>query len=355
MHPSQPAGARPGARQPPSPEPPLALRVGLDRVNELDEAGLAFVRSLGVVDVQVNRPALPGTECWEFADLRALRARVEAAGLRLAAIENVPVAFYDRIMLGGPGRDRQIAHMAATVRHLGRAGVPALGYHWMANAATMYDAAAPREVALRGGAGSYRFDLAQYLDDTRAAPLSHGRVYSEDEMWANYAHYLERILPEAEAAGVRLALHPDDPPAMPFLRGVARLFCDFAGFRRAMESFPSPCHGLNFCVGCWSEMGAAGVTDAIRHFGGRGQIVYAHCRQVRGQMPCYAECFIDEGELDLAAVIRTFREVGFGGVLFPDHVPRIAGDTPWGHRGRAFAVGYLKALVRLAGGEGERG
>lgn len=329
---------------------PLALRVGLDRVDELDDADLADLRLLGVADVQVNRPRLPGAHQWEFADLRALRQRLEAAGLRLAAIENVPVSFYDRIMLGQPGRDRQIEHMAATVRNLGRAGIPALGYHWMANAATMYAAAPPRQVALRGGAVSSRFDLEEYLDDTSAAPLSHGRVWSEDEMWAHYGYYLERILPVAEQAGVRLALHPDDPPAMPSLRGVARLFRDFSGFRRAFETFASPCHGLNFCVGCWSEMGAAGVLEAIRWFGTRGQIVYAHCRAVQGQMPCYTECFIDEGTLDLLAVVRTFREAGFEGVLFPDHVPQMDGDSPWGHRGRAYAVGYLKALVDLVAG-----
>lgn len=326
----------------------MPLRVGLDRVNDIDEADLAFVRQLGVADVQVNRPKLPGAHRWEFADLLALRRRIEAAGLRLAAIENVPISFYDQIMLGQPGRDQQIEHMATTLRNLGRAGIPALGYHWMANAATMYDMAQPHEIELRGGAASFRFDLQEYLEETREAPLSHGRVYSEEEMWAHYDYYLERILPVAEEAGVRLALHPDDPPVMASLRGVARLFRHFEGFRRAMDTFASPCHGLNFCVGCWSEMGPAGVLAAIRHFGTRGQIVYAHLRDVQGQMPCYTECFIDEGNLDLLEVIRAFQESGFDGVLFPDHVPRMAGDTPWGHRGRAYAVGYLKAMVVVA-------
>lgn len=326
----------------------MALRVGMDRVNDLEQSGLAFVRQLGIVDVQVNRPALPGARRWETDDLLALRRRIETAGLRLAAVENVPMSFYDRIMLGQPGRDEQLTHMAATVRNLGAAGIPALGYHWMVNAATMYDVAPVREAMLRGGALSSRFDLEEYLADTRVAPLSHGRVYTEEELWENYAWYMERILPVAEQANVRLALHPDDPPVMESLRGVGRLFRSFEGFRRAMEAFASPCHGLNFCVGCWSEMGPSGVLAAIDHFGSRGQIYYAHCRDVQGQMPCYTECFVDEGNLDLLQVMRAFVGAGFDGVLYPDHVPRLQGDSDWGHRGRAYAVGYLKAMVAIA-------
>ena len=322
------------------------MRVGMDRVNDLSDEDLAFVKQLGVDDVQMCRPGRPGDQQWEYEYLMGLRQRTDQAGLRLMALENVPVSFYDRAMLGQPGRDQQIEHMCATIRNMGKAGIPILGYHWMANAASMHAVSAPKLATLRGGATAFRFDLEEYLEENRDAPLSEGRVYTEAEMWAHYDYYLERILPVAEEAGVKLALHPDDPPLIESLRGVARLFRDFAGFRRAMEKFGSPNHGLNFCIGCWCEMGLGEVLDAIRYFGPQGKIFYAHFRGVQGQVPCYTECFVDQADLDLFEVVNTLKEVGFDGFMLPDHVPHLAGDTPWGHRGRAHAIGYMQALIQ---------
>ena len=166
-------------------------------------------------------------------------------------------------------------------------------------------------------------------------------------MWDNYEYYMSRVLPVAEEAGVTLALHPDDPP-VPSLGGVARIFRNFAGFKRAIDTFDSPHHGLDFCMGCWSEMGPDGVLDAVRHFGGRGRIVYVHFRDVQGQVPCFNECFIDEGNVDTFAVVQALHEVSFGGFLITDHVPRMVDDTDWGHRGRAYAIGYIRALIDVA-------
>ena len=229
--------------------------------------------------------------------------------------------------------------MQVTIRNMGRAGIPILGYHWMPNQVWRSPGLAP----LRGGAGATRFDLAEHA----AAPLSHGREFSEAEMWDNYEYYMSRVLPVAEEAGVTLALHPDDPP-VPSLGGVARIFRNFAGFKRAIDTFDSPHHGLDFCMGCWSEMGPDGVLDAVRHFGGRGRIVYVHFRDVQGQVPCFNECFIDEGNVDTFAVVQALHEVSFGGFLITDHVPRMVDDTDWGHRGRAYAIGYIRALIDVA-------
>jgi mannonate dehydratase len=111
-----------------------------------------------------------------------------------------------------------------------------------------------------------------------------------------------------------------------------------------MEVGDSPNHGLDFCHGCWSEMGP-GVLDAIRYFGTRGRLFYVHLRDVQGTMPRFQECFVGEGNSDLYEVVRTLKDVGFTGFLLPDHVPHIAGDSPWGHRARAHAIGYIQALV----------
>jgi mannonate dehydratase len=168
-------------------------------------------------------------------------------------------------------------------------------------------------------------------------------------MWENYAYFMRAVLPVAEEAGVRLALHPDDPPVAS-LGGVARLFRGFEGFRRAMfDVAPSPNHGLDFCMGCWSEMGK-GVIEPIRYFGSRGKIFYVHFRDVQGVVPKFQECFLGEGNVNVVEAMRTLKEVGFTGFMIDDHVPHIVDDTDWGHRGRAHATGYIQGLLAAVNG-----
>ncbi len=315
------------------------MRIGLGQFNELTEEMMTYIKQLGVKDFLMNTPRLPGEKQWEYGDLAALRKQADDGGLRLMALENVPTSFYDKVMLGAPGRDEQIEHMCNTVRNLGKAGIPILGYHWMPNAVWR----TPEPADLRGGAKGTRFNLEEHGD----APLTHDRVYGEEEMWDNYDYYLERILPVAEKADVKLALHPDDPP-VESLGGVARIFRNFDGFRRAMDIFNSPMHGLDFCMGCWSEMDPAGVLKAIQYFGSRNRIFYIHFRDVQGQVPSFNECFVNEGNLDKFEIVKALKGVGFDGFLITDHVPKMIDDTPWGHRGRAYAIGYITALVEWA-------
>jgi len=197
---------------------------------------------------------------------------------------------------------------------------------------------------LRGGARATCFNQAEHDPDE----LTHDRVYTAEEMWANYEYYLERLLPVAEEAGVRLALHPDDPP-VPSLGGIARLFHDFDGFKRAIDTFDSPNHGLDFCMGCWSEMGGhEKVMEGIHHFAGRRRIAYIHFRDVIGSSDNFHECFIDEGQVDTFEVVKALKELDFDGFMITDHVPRVVGDSPWGHRGRAHAIGFMQALIQAA-------
>ncbi|HZO86699.1 MAG TPA: mannonate dehydratase [Chthonomonadaceae bacterium] len=318
----------------------LPMRVAIGQFSELTDEQLAFAQQCGVEDVLLNTPRLPGEERWEYEDLRDWRRRAEEHGLRLICLENVPVRFYDRIMLGQPGRERQLENMIATVRNMGRAGIPLLGYHWMPNGVWRTDFATP----VRGGAISNSFDYELAKD----APLSHGITLDEDALWENYDWYMERILPVCEEAGVRMALHPDDPP-VPVLGGIARLFRNFDNFKRAMETHPSPMHGLDYCHGCWSEMrGGEGVLDSIEWFGRRNRILYVHLRDVQGRAEKFTECFIDEGNCDVFTTVRKLKEVGFRGFIIDDHVPHMVNDSPWGHRGRAYATGYIRALVNAA-------
>lgn len=323
--------------------PSTTMRVAIGQFRELSDERLRFAAQLGASGVVLNTPALPGERLWEYEDLLAWRRRCEEHGLRLEALENTPIGFYDQAMLGLPGRDEQIACYQQTIRNMGRAGIGVLGYHWMPNGVWRTSRTAPG----RGGALVTAFDLSLVEE----AKLTHGRVYDAAEMWANYDYFLRAVLPVAEEAGVRLALHPDDPP-VPSLGGVARLFGSFEGFRRAMDLHPSPAHGLDFCMGCWSEMGP-GVIEAIRHFGSRHQIVYVHFRDVQGCVPRFQECFLGEGNTDVAAAMRALWEVGFDGFLIDDHVPHMDEDTPWGHRGRAFATGYIMGLLEASRQRGD--
>ena len=313
------------------------MRLAVGQFNQLSDERLQFIKQLGVNDVLLNTPVLPGETQWEFMDLLRLRTRCEDAGLKLAAIENVPNKFYVEAMLGLPGRDEQIEHMATTIRNIGRAGIPILGYNWLANGVWRTSGT----TSGRGGAKVTSFDLAL----AASAPLSHGRVYTDDEMWANYEYFIKALLPVAEEAGVKLALHPDDPPVAS-LGGVARIMRSFEGFKRAMEIGDSQMHGLDFCHGSWSSMGP-GVLDAIRYFGPQDKLLYVHFRDVQGSVPRFQESFVEEGNSDMPEVIKTLAEVGFTGFLIPDHVPHMVDDTPWGHRGRAYAIGYMKALLEV--------
>lgn len=315
----------------------LSMRIALGQFNELTDEQLSFVKQCGCDDLLLNTPKLPGEERWEFRDLLLLRTRAENAGLRLIALENVPVRFYDRIMLGLPGRERQLENMQETVRNMGRAGIPILGYHFMPNQVWRTS----RDTPVRGGAAATAFDMSLVAQ----APLTHDRVYTEDEMWGNYDWYLERLLPVCEEAGVRLALHPDDPP-VPALGGIPRLFRGFEQFQRAMETHPSPMHGLDYCIGCWSEMrGGEGVEESIRWFGERGRLFYIHFRDVKGSAERFTEVFLGDGNLDPVRIMVALKQTGFNGFIIDDHVPHMVNDTPWGHRGRAWSTGYLQALL----------
>lgn len=207
------------------------MRIALGQFNEPSYEKLQFAKQLGVTGVLLNTPKLPGEHRWEYDDLARLRETIEGYGLKLEALENTPVRYYVDAMLAGPGRDRQIEHYQATIRNVGKAGIPLLGYHWMPN--SVWRTQDSPRVLGRGNARVTVFDMN--LAKPRNSQLSHGRVYSADEMWANYEYFIKAVIPVAEEAGVKLALHPDDPP-VPSLGGVARIFNSFDGFKRGQKS-----------------------------------------------------------------------------------------------------------------------
>lgn len=339
-----------------------AMRVAVGQFHVLTDEKLRFAAQIGVTGIQMNNPTLPGDTHWEEADIRRLVDKVEAAGLTFEAIENVPTHFYDKAMLGLPGRDEQIENYCRTLRNVGRAGVPILGLHFMPNSVWRTERRTPG----RGGARNTRFDMAKVEGGTKAEwrqfmPTTLGRrdsmpvfdeadgIVTAEMMWANYTYFMDAVLPVAEEAGVRIALHPDDPP-VPMLGGVARIFKAPTDFKRAYERYAdSPSWGLDLCLGCCSEMpgGAENVRDLIRFFAPKGRIFYIHFRDVQGTVPDFTECFIGEGNFNPAEVMTLLRASGFTGFLLDDHVPQMDDDTEWNHRGRAHAIGYMQGLLRM--------
>ncbi|MBO9610812.1 MAG: mannonate dehydratase [Paenibacillaceae bacterium] len=324
------------------------MRVAGGQLRDVDDESLRFLKQLGVDSVQLNTPYLPGEHRWEYEDLLRMRLQVESYGLELEAIENVPIQFYDKIMLGLPGRDEQIEHYQATIRHAGRAGIPILGHHFMPN----FVWRTSLSTAGRGGALVTAFDnreAAKGINLIDYPANREGRIADEEIMWCNYSYFLEAVIPVAEEANVKLALHPDDPPVRE-LDGVTRLFHCVDSFKRAMALADSEAWGLNLCLGCCSEMvnGASDVTEMIDYFGPKGKILYVHFRDVQGSVPAFQECFIGEGNYDPAEVIVRLKRVGFNGFLLDDHVPRVVNDTDWGHRARGHAIGYMQGLLRMA-------
>jgi len=342
----------------------MGIRLSMGHVERLDDTVVAFARQLGIRGVQLHAPAdLPGEAgYWSAAELRALRDRCDAAGLRLDGLENVPPANFTKIQRGEPGRDQQIENYRRTIRNMGQAGITVLGYNWLATYVWRTDMA----VEGRGGAQVTAFDLDRAATGNALAgyKLTPGEPLAgpigADQLWDSHQYFLDAVLPVAQEAGVRLALHPDDPPVDTPLGGAARIFTSPEAMIRGHQAARgSPAWGVDLCLGTVSEMaGERSVNEMIDYFGPRGAICYVHFRDVQGVVPSFRECFIGEGNYDPAAVLRRLASSGFDGFLIDDHVPAMIGDPgTWGDisseaycsRGRAYAIGYLQGLLRALG------
>ncbi len=316
------------------------IRIGVGVDGTLSDAQLTQAQQMGCADIVVSRPPLSYDDGWTYDDLARLHARVASFGLRLTAIQHTPLDDFDQIRLGLPDREAALGRFERTIRNMGRVGIPMLTYNWRPN--RLYRTGV---IPGRGGATMTAFDNAQTAD----LPLSYGRIYAAEELWATYDYFVRRIVPVAAEAGVMLTLHPDDPPGVN-LGGVARIMSSLEGFVRAAETAgveESPGWGLVFCVGCWAEMGGmASVLAGIRRFGPRGTIGYVHFRDVQGTRTCFNECFPGEGIIDVTAVMQELMAVGFAGVIIDDHAPRMIGDEGWNPKSRAYQTGYLQGLLR---------
>ena len=323
----------------------MKLALGMSNVNE---ENLTFAVQIGVTDIVaagpnvVADPTVPEGRYYDYEKLVQLRTQIENAGLRLAAIQNFPLPWYEQARYGLPEAQAEIDRFCRTVENVGRAGIPILHYNW--HAVKVWRTS--RHTRGRGGALFTSYDHALMAD----APLIGPKEIGEEALWETFETFLRAIIPVAESAGVKMALHPDDPPVSP-IAGAACLFRNVEAFQRAIDMVPSPSNGLLFCQGCYAEMLGQGVYDAIRHFGRQNKIFYVHFRNIVGQMPSFREAFIDNGDIDMLAAMRIYQEVGFDGPMIPDHMPHMPSDDAYAKQARAHAIGYMKALMQAVGAE----
>ena len=300
-----------------------------------------YAKQMGMGYAVIVGHADPRLPLWDFQTLARLKSRFEDAGLVPLVIEGlVPM---DNIRLGTSERDRELEELAMVIRNMGALGIPVFCYSWMAIVSWLRSSTTTRA---RGGAltMSYDHSIMQH------APESGNLRVTEAKLWETFRYFLERIVPVAEKAHVKLALHPDDPPLSPVL-GVSRIFGKLEAFDRALGIFDNEANGITFCQANFGLIGGPDkVPDMIRHFG--KHIHFVHFRDVRGTADSFVETFHDEGHTDMLAAMLAYREIGFDGPIRPDHAPSMEGETNTnpGYEafGRLFAVGYMKGLLEGA-------
>lgn len=341
------AAAAPSAGAAKLPPWPPGIKLSVQVSGDPSEEELQFVRQLGVGYVNIPGGAATGA----YENYLRLRQKVEAAGLKVWNIGNSSVHNMEEVTLNLPGRDRKIEEYLAFLRNLARAGILYTTYAHMGNGIW---STAPEQT--RGGARARAFNLANadkgnWAGKAFQAPLTHGRRYTEKEIWDNYVYFIKQVVPVAEELGMRIGIHPDDPP-VPELGGVPRpIFSSFEGYRKALEIANSPNIGMCLCVGCWLEGGklmGRDVLETIRYFGRQGKIFKVHFRNVNAPLPHFVETFVDDGYLDMYKVMRALREVNFSGAAIADHIPSMVGGR---YAGTAYSIGYMKALLNRVNAE----
>ncbi len=309
---------------------PPGIKIGTS-AGQPTEENMLYLKQLGVKWVSLA----PRQETANAEGFIAMRKQWEAGGFGVYNIgsgvgPSGSLHNMSEVTLNLPGRDQKIEEYLNYIRYLGKAGIPYSTYAHMGNGIWR----SGREILPRGYSGS-TLDLSSpnargnWAGKTYSEPLSHGRVFSKEEIWDNYTYFIKKVVPVAEEAGVRIGIHPDDPP-QPMLAGVPRcIFSNFEGYKRAIEIANSPNIGVCLCCGSWLEGGkmtGAEPVDMIRYFGGMKKLFKIHFRNVSAPLPHFTETMIDDGYYDMNKVMRALVEVKFEGIVIPDHIPGLGSD-----------------------------
>jgi mannonate dehydratase len=289
-------------------------------------------------------------QLWTVSELQDIQRAAAQEDLRIEAIENFDPAHWHDVLLDGPKKQAQLENVKTLIRHVGEAGIPIIGYNFsIAGVCGRITGS-----FARGGAVSVG------MEGPLETPMPNGMVWNmvydknapagtlpsvtHDELWRRFEGFLDAVLPVAESAGVKLALHPDDPP-MTTMRGQPRLVYQPQMYQRVIDLNPSPANALEFCLGTLAEMTEGDLFGAVEQYSRQGKLAYVHFRNITGKVPSYRETFVDDGEIDMLQVLRILKKNQFDGVLIPDHTPQMSCAAPW-HAGMAYALGYLRAALQ---------
>jgi mannonate dehydratase len=326
-----------------------------------DPVRLEHIRQIPGVEgiVSALHHVAPG-EAWTRAQVERVGERIAGAGLRWEVVESIPV--HEDVKLGRPERDRWIDAWCRSVEAVGAMGIPVVCYNFMpvfdwtrtelalplpdGSTALAYDDQALRRIDLSRGTGDLPGWAAAYDAAALGALLDAYGAVDGERLWENLGYFLERVVPVAEAAGVRLAIHPDDPPWPIF--GLPRIITDGAALERVCSLVDSPANGITFCTGSLGANPSNDLPAMVRAAAGR--IHFAHCRNVlvTGERAFHEAPHPSRfGSVDMRAVLRALRDTGFDGPVRPDH-----GRMIWGEQGRpgyglydrALGAAYLQGL-----------
>lgn len=269
-----------------------------------------------------------------LSQLRTVTDQFQSAGITPLVLEPLPNALHDHIKAGDSLRDSSIDKFILLMKNLRETGITTVCFNFMAHYGWTRTAV---DLPDRGGAKVTGFALKDFVPDDCCL--------TREAVWENYLYFIKAVLPCAERYGIRLALHPDDPP-LPALGGVARIFTSLDDIRRGIETVSSPNLGVTFCQACYYLMGED-LRVAVSALADR--IYFIHFRNVRGNKSSFRETFHDDGDIDMAAMIRLYAESGIDVPIRVDHVPTLVGEPAkvpgYDVLGRLFAIGYLKGLL----------
>ncbi len=358
------AAAIPAGAKPLTPIP-AGIKIGVS-ANRPNKEHMDYLKQLGVqwlslAPVQAEATAegfIKQRETWEAEGFKVynIGSGVGPSG----SLHNMP-----EVTLNLPGRDQKIEEYLNYIRYLGKARIPYSTYAHMGNGIwSSGRVVSARGYMARDGNSKSPDWKGAWGGKTYTEPLSHGRVFSEQEIWDNYTYFIKKVVPVAEEAGVRIGIHPDDPP-MPMLAGVPRcIFGKFEGYKRAIEIANSPNIGVCLCVGSWLEGGkmtGAVPEEVIHHFAAKKKLFKIHFRNVSAPLPHFTESLIDDGYYDMSKVMQALVDVKFDGIVIPDHIPAVgqppnAPDTSRGlgsgeyrpSPGLAYLIGCMNSMLKAA-------
>jgi D-mannonate dehydratase len=285
-------------------------------------------------------PALDAVRREQYVQvLENIHAEFKAAGLIIVGVESHPVSA-EKIKLGLPGRDEEIENYCAAIEALAKVGIPMVCYNFMAGLGWYRTRA---DLPGRGGALLTEFDN----EVAKKQGLTEWGEVSEEKIWANIEYFLKAVIPVAEKAGVKMALHPDDPPISP-LRGIGRILTSAKNFRRVLNITPSPVNGITFCQANFKAMGED-VEALAREWCGQKKIFFVHFRDIEGDREHFRESFHDKGPTDMVRMLQVYHESGFHGPMRPDHAPTLEGESNenpgYAMMGKILAFGYMKGIM----------